>query len=112
MIVALHGDQLVAGEVLGGHVPGVFRPAGAPADLQSAALSQRVEREAAVPAQHLAVLRDDVARRRRDVARQEFAERAFADETDPGAVGLVEHGQAGGARQGPYLRLAQLTERK
>ena len=46
MIVPLHGEQFIAREILGGDVPGVLALPGAAADLEAAALSQRVEREA------------------------------------------------------------------
>src|SRR5262245_21381436 len=43
MIVPLHGNQLIALQVLRGHIPGIFRLAGAAADFEPTALSQCVE---------------------------------------------------------------------
>ena len=57
MIVPLHRDELVAREILGGDVPGIFARPGAAADLEAAALAQRVEGEAAVTPDDLAVSR-------------------------------------------------------
>jgi hypothetical protein len=65
-----------------------------------------------VPSDDLSAFGDDVARRCRNVAREEFAERAFADETDAGAVGLVEHRQAGFACQRAHFALLEIAERK
>ena len=57
VIVSLHGEQFVARKILGGDVPGVLALARAAADLEAAALAQRVERESAMAPDHLAASR-------------------------------------------------------
>ena len=57
MIVSLHGDEFVAREILGGDIPRVLALARAAADLEAAALAQRVERETAMAPDYLAASR-------------------------------------------------------
>src|SRR5262245_42375851 len=109
MFVSLHRDELVAREILVGDVPGVLARAGAAADLETTALPERVEREAAMTADDVAGVGDDVTGRRRDVAREEFAERPFADEADAGAVRLVEDRQPGLARERAHFGLREFA---
>src|SRR6185436_10848485 len=84
----------------------------APADPQALALAQRVVHEALVLAQRLALGRHHGARLARQVAREEFAERALADEADAGGVALGVIGQPGLARDAANLGLAQVAHRK
>src|SRR5262245_52899671 len=91
MVVTLHHDQHVAPQVLVRDVPGIFRSIIAAADAQSLTLAERVVHEAAMLADLAALGGFDLARLRRQIAREEFGERPLADETDASAVLLVEH---------------------
>ena len=62
-------------------------------------------------AEPLALGRFDRPRLVAQELREELAERPLADEADAGAVGLVEHRQAGAPRALAHLVLVQLAER-
>src|SRR5690606_24842797 len=94
-VVPLVNHEDVAGHVLGDHVPGLFAEAAAATDLQALALAERVVEHARVAAPHLARRRPDLARPGRQVAGQEAAEIALADEADAGGVLLGRGRQAG-----------------
>ena len=79
-------------------------------DLQAAALAQRVKRESLVSAEKLALGRLDRTGGGLDEAAEKLPKWALADEADAGAVGLVEHGQAGAAgtlADGAFFQLSQ-----
>ena len=107
MIGALHHDERVAREVLGGHEPGRAAGVRAPADAEAAALPDRVALEAPVTADHDALVVLDRPGASRQPAADELAERALADEADPGRVPLVRDRQAALAGDPPHLGLAQ-----
>ena len=93
----LHYHEHVTPAVLRGHIPGLLRMAAPAADLQAAALPERVERESLVGTERLAFGRLDRSGCLVEEAPEEFPKRALADEADAGAVRLVEDGQAGAA---------------
>src|SRR6202034_2624232 len=111
MVVSLDHDQCVARGVLSGDVPGLLGVSAAAADPETGALAQGVERQPAVRPQGLAVSRLDRARRCGQIAAEELAERALTDETDAGAVGLVEHRQARAPGPLAHRGLTELAER-
>ncbi len=74
------------GHVLAGDEPRFAATVLATADAQSLALADGVERQAHVLPHHLAFRRHHLARLGRQVAVEELAERALADEADAGAV--------------------------
>src|SRR5690606_15130478 len=98
--------------VLADHVPGRLRPAAHAAQLQPAALAQGEVRNPGVGAEHALLRVADLARARREVVRQEFAEIAFADEADAGRVLFLRGGQAGLGGDRPDLALGQVAERE
>src|SRR5688572_20671618 len=107
MIGALHRDERVAREGLGGHEPGRAAGVRATADAEAAALPDRVALEAPVTADHDALVVLDRPCATRQPVADELAERAFADETDPGRVALVRDRQPALAGDSPHLGLAQ-----
>ena len=117
VVVALHDVQRVAGDVLARHEP---RLAGAvrvlvrlqAADADALALAQRVERQAHVLAHGLAVVQLDRARLVRQVAAEEFAERALADEADAGRILLGRIRQVQFFRDLAHFRLGDLAQRE
>ncbi len=109
---ALDHGQRIAREVLGGHEPGRAAGIRAPADAEAAALPDGVALEAAVAADHCAPLVLDGAGAPGQPAPHEVAERALADEADPGRIPLVRDRQAALAGQRPHLGLAQLAHRE
>jgi hypothetical protein len=112
MIVALHDPQRVGRHVLARDVPGFAAAALLPADADALALAQRVEGQADVLAHHAAVGAADRARRGRQVAVEELAERPLADEADAGRVFLLGVGQADLVGDAAHLALGQLAHRK
>ena len=112
MIGALDDDERIAREVLGGHEPGRAAGIRAPADAEAAALPDRVALEAAVTADDDAPVVLDRARAAGQPAADEIAERALADEADPGRITLVRDRQAAVAGDFPHLRLAQAAHGK
>src|SRR5690348_3814076 len=98
--------------VLADHVPGFGCRARVSADAQSGALAGRVEHRAVVFAEDFALWRTQLARLRGQVFRQEFAEVAFADETDAGGILLGVHRETRLMRQLPHLILVQVAEWK
>src|SRR3954468_22552044 len=94
----LNHHQRLACTVFDRHVPRRFVVPAAAADHEPLALAERVEGEPAMGAEPLAVSRLDGPRLVAHEARKEVPEGPLADETDPGAVGLVEDRQAGAAR--------------
>src|SRR5262245_15966808 len=111
MIVTLHDDQRVASCILRGDIPRRLRTTAAATDVQPLALTERVEGESLVHAEMLAVGRFDRPRVFRDIACEKLAKRPLTNEADTGAVGLVEHGESGSARELAYLVLVELAER-
>src|SRR5690606_17132117 len=110
-VVPLVHVQDVRRHVLADHVPGRLRPAAYAAQLQPAALAQGEVRNPGVGAEHALLRVADLARARREVVRQEFAEIAFADEADAGRVLFLRGGQAGLGGDRPDLALGQVAER-
>ena len=110
MIVTLHDDELVRGDVLAGDVP---REA-LPADPEALALPDRVVHQSHVASDDAAFRRHHVAGFARQVAVQEFAERAFADEADPGGILLrvVRQADAFGERADVALQPAAEREER
>src|SRR5688572_11560085 len=112
MIGALHRNERVAREGLGGHEPGRAAGVRAAADAEAAALPDRVALEAPVTADHDALIVLDRPRATRQPAADELAERALADEADPGRVALVRDRQPAIAGNVPHLGLAQAPDRE
>src|SRR5690606_15264295 len=108
-VLALVDIDDVAGHVLADHVPGRLRPAAQAAQAQAAALAEGVVPAAGVFAQDLAAHVADLARLRRDPAREEFAEVPLADEADAGGVLLGRRRQAGLGGQAADLGLGQVA---
>src|SRR6185312_6804585 len=111
MIVPLHDDEGVAVRVLARDEPGQLRMSGEAADPEPLALTEGIEREAPVGAQALALGRFDRARPVREKAAEKLAERTLADETDAGAVRLVEHRQSCLARTLAHRAFLELSDR-
>src|SRR5215831_222780 len=111
MIVTLHHDQRVACCILRGDIPWRLRTAAAATDVQSLALTERVEGESFVHAEMLAVSRFDRPGGLRNITGEKLAKRPLTDEADTGAVGLVEHRESGPAGEPAYLVLVELAER-
>ena len=112
VIAALDYEELVAFDVLGGHIPRRRRRVGDAADLETVPLAERVERQAAMLTPLAARVIADHARRRRQIAAQECFERPFADEANTGAVALVRNGYSHGSRERPHLDLFQVAQRE
>ncbi|EDT37445.1 hypothetical protein BamMEX5DRAFT_6774 [Burkholderia ambifaria MEX-5] len=112
MVVALHDVQRVRRDVLRGDEPWLSAAVLAAAEADALALAERVEREADVLADHLAVRRLHRARFRRKIAVQEVAERPFADEADARRVLLLRVRQADLRGDLAHLRLRDLAERE
>ena len=83
MVVALHHDQRIGARSLCATYQ-ASRPR--PADADALPLADRVEREADVRADALALGRHDRPGLARQVAVEEFAERPLADEADAGGI--------------------------
>src|SRR6185312_8685287 len=93
MVVPLHHPKRIRGHVFARHEPGGVIAGAAlgaallhAADAQALALAQGVETQALMLAQHPAPVALDRAGLLRDVAVQEFTERALADEADAGGI--------------------------
>ena len=112
MILILHHDECVARHDLVRDVPGRCGGAGASADFQAGALAERVQSETRDVRRGLARPQSRSVRVGAKMPAQELLERAFADETDAGAVRLVVYRQAGRMRHGANPRLLQSAERK
>src|SRR2546423_3257278 len=111
MIVSLHDDERVAGAVFRRHIPGLLGVPVPSAQLEPAALAERIERKSLMGPEPLPGGRFDGPGGAREEARQKLAERALADEADTGAVGLVEYRQPGAARALAHRAFVQLAER-
>ena len=119
MLVSLHHVEDIARHVLTGYEPGFViarRTALATfhaADLQAFALPQGMVSETVVFAQHtLVVETTNLAFLRRQVAHQEFLERALADKADAGRILFHRHMQPGGFGHPADFGLGQFGERK
>src|SRR3954468_13946424 len=112
VIVALHYDELVRPEPLLGDIPSFAVHLRHAADADALPLSDGVEGEADVLADHAPLRSLDRARRLRQVAVQEFAEGPLADEADAGRVLFGVVWQPRFERQAPHLGLLQLAERE
>jgi hypothetical protein len=112
MIGALHHDERVALELLGGHEPGSAAGVRTTADAEAAALADRVALQAPVTADLDALVVLDRPWATRQPAADEIAERALADEADPGRVALVRDRQSALAGDPPHLGLAQVAHRE
>src|ERR1700733_1693724 len=86
LLMSLHHDQCVALAVFLGDIPGLVRAAARTADREPGALTQRVERQAAMLPQRPSVERFDRYGSIRQVAAQKLSEWPFADEADNRAV--------------------------
>src|ERR1700731_4935426 len=112
MVLILHDDERIAPGLLAGHVPGRGGGSGAAAYLKAGPLAQGVQGETAMLAYDQPGVGFDGAGFHLKITAQEFLKRPLADEADAGAVRLVIHRQSRRMRQAPYLRLAQLPDRK
>ena len=113
VIVAAHHDEGVGGQILAGHEPGRAVGVVAPAtDADALALTQGIEREPDVLAHLHAPVIDHRARFGGQIARQELAERAFADEADAGGVLLGGVGQADACGDLAHLGLGDARQRE
>ena len=116
--VALHHVEHVGFHILAGHVPGVVLAglvlvALDAADVQALPLADGVVHQALVLAEHASVVeRADLARLGRQVAHQELAERALADEADAGGILLGRDMQAGPLGDLAHLALVHRAERE
>ena len=110
--MALVDIQQVALDVLADHEPGCLRPTAHAADVQAFALAESEIEHARMFTDALAVRRANVARPGRQVARQEFAEIAFADEADAGRILFSRSLQAMLGGDPAYFILAQLAQRE
>jgi hypothetical protein len=119
VVMALHRDQRVAGDVLGRHEPRRVLAAAArgalllhAADAQPLALAQRVEAQAHVLAQLAAALVLDGTGLVRQVFVQELAEGPLADEADAGRVLLLRIRQRDLGGDASHLGLGQVADRE
>src|ERR1039457_2786636 len=114
MVVAAHHDKFVLRHVLARHIPGLALRAAAfhAAYAYAFPLPDGVEGEADVLADHPALGGADRPGCARQIAVEEFAERALADETDAGRILLGVHRQACLLRDPAHLGLMQLRQRK
>lgn len=112
MIVALHDVERVRRDVLRGDEPRFAAAVLAAAEADALALAERIEREADVLADELAVRRLHRARFRRQIAVQEVAERPLADEADAGRILLLRVRQPDLRGDLAHLRLRDLAERE
>src|SRR5258706_1694701 len=110
--MALHDPQRVVGQILARDEPGLPAAVLRSSNADALALPERVKAQPHVLAQHAAVGRADRAWTGRQVAGEEGAERALADEADAGGVPLGRVGKSDPARQLAHLGLAQLAQRK
>src|SRR5204862_5495971 len=104
-VMALHDAQLVGGDALLGDIPGLARPA----DADAFSLPDRIEGKTDVLAERRSVLIDDRAGRLRQITIQELAERALADEANPGRVLLGVVRQSGFLGHAAHLRLLEIA---
>ena len=111
-IAALVHVQHVGGHVLADHVPRRRPEPAHAAQLQPLALAQGEIEHAGVLAQHLAGGRADLAGPGRQVAAEELAEVALADEADPGRILLRGRRQPGLVGHCSHVGLLQFTERE
>src|SRR5688500_14253408 len=95
MIMTLHHDKRVARVVLHGYVPRLFGTAASSTDQKSFALTQCVKGEPTVCAQTLAFRGFYRAGLIAHQAREKITKWSFTNETEAGAVRLVEDGEAG-----------------
>ncbi len=107
VIGALHHDERIARDVLGGHEPGRATRIRAPANAEPAALPERVALEAAMAADHGTLVVLDRTGVTGQPAPDEVAEWTLADEADPGRIPLVRDRQPALAGHAPHLRLAK-----
>src|SRR5713101_1070683 len=112
MIVSLHDDQLVLAEILSRHVPRLGRGALAAPDADAFALADGVEGKPDVLSDDPAFGRTHRPRLFRQIAAQELAERALADEANSGRVALRKIVQTRLLRDFSHLGLLQLADRK
>src|SRR6266581_2476676 len=112
MIASLHDDQLVLVEVLPRNVPGPAFGALEPADSDALALADGIERKPDVLAYDLSLGRAHRAGLPGQIAAQELAERALADEADSGRVALREIVQPRLLRDRAHPGLLQFPERE
>src|SRR5690606_4340375 len=111
-VAALVNHQHVARHILADHVPGRGVETAHAADLQAFALAQGEVEHAGVAAHHAAVGGADLALAGGQVAREEAAEVALADEADAGGV-LFRGGRQGGvARDAAHFALGQPAQRE
>ena len=112
MILILDHDERVAGHDFVRDVPGSRGSARSPANLEAGTLAQRVEGETRMFAEDSAIGCLDRSGLGAKMLAQKLLERALADETNTGAIRLVEHWQAGRMRHGADLCFLQAAERK
>jgi hypothetical protein len=108
MIRSLRDHEAIAGQIFAGHVP-CRAP---PADPQTLALANGVERQPTVPAEDFTVDTDDLAGDVIEEAAEELGEAAFADEADARAVLAGVVGQPRLPGDAAYLRFLQVCERE
>src|SRR5204863_9246871 len=86
MIMPLHDDERVFGEILLRHVPRLGFAAPGAADADALALADRIERQTDVLADLAAFRRTDRTRLARHIALQKIAKRPLADKAAPGRI--------------------------
>ncbi|MNT44181.1 hypothetical protein D3C72_1806980 [compost metagenome] len=119
MVVPLHHTQDVLVQILACHEPWRMVARAAcrtlfldAADAQARALAQRIERQPHVLAQLAVAVVQDQAGLLADVAVEEVAKRALADEADTGGIFLLGIGQANFFGNAAHLGLPQLAHRE
>src|SRR5690606_4002533 len=112
VVVPLDDDERIALEILARDEPCRAAAAARSADAQPLALADRVECQPVVFAYRATAVGDDRPRARREVAPEELAERALADEADPGRILALRIRQADRAGDLAHLALVQLAERE
>src|SRR5207342_3375081 len=108
---ALIDEQDVARDILADHEPGRSRPAFDAADMQAFALAKGVVENTAVLADLAAIDAADLAGFGGNVLAEEFAEIAFADETDAGGILFLRGRKCGRGGEATDFALGQVADR-
>ena len=103
VVVALNDNQGIAGRILGGHEPRRFKTTRQATDAEPLALAEGEIGQPRVFAEAQPLRCLDGTRVGGDIAGEEVAEAAFANETDAGAVLFGRRRQAGSSCQGCLL---------
>ena len=111
-MLALNGNQYVAGQVFLRDVPGLVAKLTQAANAQTLALANGVVHQALMAADHLAIGGLDISGLRGNVLFEEIPEFAFPDKADTGGVFLVVGDKALFGGNAPYFRFFKLAHWK